>query len=61
MGKEKLKRGQTALEQLRQCNPTLTSCRKYLDFEQPETILLGREPAESDEMTSCLSMSEFTL
>ncbi|HHF7349700.1 TPA: hypothetical protein ACPSKE_002910 [Legionella feeleii] len=59
--KKILKRGNTALEQLRQYNPALTSCRKYLDFEQPETTLLGREPTESDNINSCLSMRDFTL
>lgn len=59
--KKATKKGKTALEQLRQCNPTLKSCRKYLDFEQPETTLLGREPTESDNINSCLGMSDFTL
>lgn len=59
--KKILKRGKTALEQLRQCNPALTSCRKYLDFEQPETTLLGRELTERDNIDSCLSMRDFTL
>lgn len=57
--KEAIRKGQVGLEQLRQCNISLVSRRKYLDFDKVTTTIFGREPTEDDKINSFMGMSDF--
>ncbi|BCA96763.1 hypothetical protein TUM19329_31240 [Legionella antarctica] len=53
-------KGQIGLEQLRQSNISLVSCRKYLDFDNLTTTVFGRVPRESDKINSFMDISDFS-